>query len=72
MIQNHHKLMTPGDVAKRIGVHPKTVTRWANEGKLPVGEVTIGGHRRYRRDVVEEIAQRLKAQANHAGEIPDA
>ena len=30
-----------------LGVNPKTVTRWADAGKLPVVR-TLGGHRRYR------------------------
>lgn len=44
-------LLTPRDVAKLFNVDPKTVTRWANAGKLPF-VLTPGGHRRFfRRDV---------------------
>jgi excisionase family DNA binding protein len=40
------RLMTPAEVAKVFRVDPKTVTRWANLGRL--GSVkTPGGHRRY-------------------------
>jgi excisionase family DNA binding protein len=40
-------LMTPGEVAAAFRVDPKTVTRWAKDGKL--GSIrTPGGHRRYR------------------------
>jgi excisionase family DNA binding protein len=34
------------EVAQLLRVSPKTVTRWAKEGKLPFLR-TIGGHRRY-------------------------
>jgi excisionase family DNA binding protein len=47
-------LLTPGEVAARFRVDPKTVTRWANAGKLSVVR-TLGGHRRYRRSEVEEL-----------------
>ncbi len=41
------ELLTPGEVARLFGVEPKTVTRWADAGKLtPIR--TLGGHRRYR------------------------
>ena len=40
-------LMTPAQVAALFRVDPKTVSRWADAGKLtPVR--TLGGHRRYR------------------------
>lgn len=35
-------------------VDPKTVTRWANEGKLTPTR-TLGGHRRYRKSEVDGL-----------------
>ena len=43
-----HELMTPAEVARLFRVDPKTVSRWAQEGKLPHVR-TLGGHRRYPR-----------------------
>ena len=43
--QDH--LLTPGEVAALFRVDPKTVTRWAQEGKLSAIR-TLGGHRRFR------------------------
>ena len=40
-------LLTPGEVAAMFRVDPKTVTRWARDGKL-TSIRTLGGHRRYR------------------------
>jgi excisionase family DNA binding protein len=34
------------DVAELLHVSPKTVSRWAKDGKLPHVR-TLGGHRRY-------------------------
>ena len=47
-------LLTPSEVAARFRVDPKTVTRWANAGKLSSIR-TLGGHRRFRRSEVEEL-----------------
>ncbi len=45
------QLLTPREVAALFRVDPKTVTRWAQEGKLSALR-TLGGHRRYRADEV--------------------
>ena len=47
--------MTPGEVATLFRVDPKTVTRWADAGKLTAIR-TIGGHRRYH---ASEVLARL-------------
>ncbi|TDC54321.1 BldC family transcriptional regulator [Actinomadura sp. KC345] len=41
------RLLTPGEVATLFRVDPKTVTRWAKDGRLRC-LWTLGGHRRYR------------------------
>ena len=46
--------MTPAEVAALFRVDPKTVTRWADAGKVTAVR-TLGGHRRYRRDEVENL-----------------
>ena len=46
-MSNHEELMTPGQVAKLFAVDPKTVSRWANSGKI-TSVKTLGGHRRFR------------------------
>jgi excisionase family DNA binding protein len=61
------------EVAELLHVTPKTVSRWAHEGKLPCLR-TLGGHRRYpekeiraliERLSVQEPAQRTRTQAGH-------
>lgn len=46
--------MTPSEVAALFRVDPKTVTRWAKQGRL-TSERTLGGHRRYLRDEVRQL-----------------
>lgn len=49
------RLLTPREVADRFRVDPKTVSRWAASGLLPFIK-TPGGHRRYREQLVDELA----------------
>jgi excisionase family DNA binding protein len=49
-----------GDVADMLHISPKTVTRWARDGRLPHSR-TLGGHRRFPADAIEEIARQLNA-----------
>lgn len=53
----NHELMTPAEVAALFRVDPKTVTRWADSGKLAAVR-TLGGHRRYMRSEVEALLAR--------------
>lgn len=49
--------ITTGEAAKILRVSPKTVARWAKDGRLP-HIVTLGGHRRFPRSAVDEVARR--------------
>ena len=48
------ELLTPAEVAALFRVDAKTVTRWANAGKLTAIR-TLGGHRRYRAEEVRRL-----------------
>lgn len=50
------RLMTPAEVAALFRVDVKTVTRWANAGKL-TSIRTLGGHRRFRESEVLWLMQ---------------
>jgi excisionase family DNA binding protein len=50
------------EVADILHVSPKTVSRWAKEGKLPFLR-TLGGHRRYPEVQIRELANQLREQA---------
>jgi excisionase family DNA binding protein len=57
------RLLTPAEVASMFRVDPKTVTRWARDGRLTAVR-TLGGHRRY---LESEVLGLLRA-ARSAGE----
>lgn len=54
----NHRFITTSDVARMLHVSPKTVSRWAKEGRLPFIR-TLGGHRRYPKVEIERLAQSL-------------
>jgi excisionase family DNA binding protein len=60
--QDDDRLLTPAEVAEMFRVRPKTVTRWAQAGKLQAVR-TLGGHRRYRAaEVYELLRDREKSE----------
>jgi excisionase family DNA binding protein len=56
-----HYLHT-AEVAELLHVSPKTVSRWAKEGKLPFLK-TLGGHRRYPEAEIRQLAEGLREEA---------
>jgi excisionase family DNA binding protein len=54
------RYLRTGDVADMLHISPKTVTRWARDGRLPHSR-TLGGHRRFPADAIVEIARQLNA-----------
>jgi excisionase family DNA binding protein len=50
------------EVANLLHVSPKTVSRWAKEGKLPFLK-TLGGHRRYPEAEIRELVTELREEA---------
>lgn len=54
-------LLTPQEVATMFRVDPKTVTRWAKNGKL-TSIRTLGGHRRYREREVRDLLAGIPQQ----------
>ena len=47
------------EAAKILHVSPKTVSRWAKDGKLP-HVITLGGHRRFPIDAVHALAAQMQ------------
>lgn len=63
MVNIPERLLTPGEVAQMFRVDPKTVTRWAANGRL--GSIrTPGGHRRFRESEVADLLTELTVGAS--------
>ncbi len=55
---NKPSYLRTAEVADLLHVSPKTVSRWAKEGKLPFLK-TLGGHRRYPEAKIRELLRQL-------------
>ncbi|HLI57166.1 MAG TPA: helix-turn-helix domain-containing protein [Actinomycetota bacterium] len=55
-------------VGRVLHVSPKTVSRWAKEGKLPYVR-TLGGHRRFPAAPIRELAGRLASESMSVDDI---
>lgn len=47
-MQEQPKLLTIREAAEMLGVHPETLRRWDNEGKLKAVRFGKRGHRKYK------------------------
>lgn len=61
-VSDERDYLTPGEVAQLLHVSPKTISRWASQGLLPC-VVTLGGHRRFRRQDVERVERQMSNQS---------
>ena len=50
------------ELADLMHVSPKTVSRWAKEGRLSFLK-TLGGHRRYPEAEIRDLAEELREEA---------
>jgi len=57
------RLLTPAEVASMFRVDPKTVTRWARDGRLTAVR-TLGGHRRYLESQVLALLRAARSASN--------
>ena len=57
-VRKERDYLRVGEVALLFHVSPKTVVRWAEDGKLP-HIVTLGGHRRFPRASIESLVPAL-------------
>ena len=59
---DHPNYLRTAQVADLLSVSPKTVSRWAKEGRLPFLK-TLGGHRRYPEAEIRELVEDLREEA---------
>ncbi len=58
----HSEWVSLGEAAEILGVHPTTVRSWADSGELP-SKRTPGGHRRFRRQDLDQWITRRDKKA---------
>lgn len=58
------RMLTPAEVAAIFRVDPRTVVRWANQGRLSSIR-TLGGHRRFHAAEIEALLNNTQAEPHN-------
>jgi len=64
------RYLRTSEVALKLQVSPKTVSRWAKEGRLPY-LATLGGHRRFPASAIDELMGSLSSLATMLDTVHD-
>lgn len=64
---NPERYIGTTEAGELLAVSPKTITRWAQEGKLPYLR-TIGGHRRFAESTIRALRDRLQIPITDPGQ----
>lgn len=59
---DEHGWLSLQDASARLGVATATLRRWGDAGKVPMRR-TLGGHRRFPAELVDQMAAEMSAQA---------
>ena len=63
------ELLTVREVARLFHIHPNTLRRWSNDGRIRAYRITPRGDRRFKR---EEIARFLEESNGHGDDQREA
>lgn len=55
MIHDEEEILTPLQAAKLLGITRTTLWRWATAGKIPYFIINTQGHKRFKRNDVENM-----------------
>jgi len=71
MVDNEHldDMLTVGEVARLLHVHPNTLRRWSNKGRIKSYRINSRGDRRYRLRDIEGFLAQLNSHGGGAGEV---
>lgn len=62
-------MLTVREVARLLHVHPNTLRRWSDVGRIRVYRITLRGDRRFRRRDVTRFLAELNAGNGHGGKL---
>jgi len=55
-------MLTVKEVARLLHIHPNTLRRWSNKGRIRAYRITPRGDRRFRREEIVRFLAELNAQ----------
>jgi excisionase family DNA binding protein len=57
-------MLTVREVAQLLHVHPNTLRRWSNNGRIRAYRITPRGDRRYKREEIDRFLAELNSHAD--------
>ena len=63
------ELLTVREVARLLHVHPNTLRRWSNNGRLKAYRITSRGDRRFKREEVVRFLAELSEARDSVGSL---
>lgn len=63
-------MLTVSEVARLLHVHPNTLRRWSNKGRIRSYRINPRGDRRYRLRDIEGFLAQLNSHGDGASEVP--
>ena len=71
MVNDEHMddMLTVSEVARLLHVHPNTLRRWSNEGRIRAYRINPRGDRRYRLRDIEGFLAQLNSHRDSASEV---
>jgi excisionase family DNA binding protein len=58
-------MLTVREVARLLHVHPNTLRRWSNKGRIRAYRITPRGDRRFKREEIARFLAELNGQADN-------
>ena len=58
-------MLTVREVARLLHIHPNTLRRWSNRGRIRAYRITPRGDRRYKREEIAQFLAELSSQADN-------
>jgi len=58
-------MLTVREVARLLHVHPNTLRRWSNNGRIRAYRITPRGDRRFKREEIAQFLAELNTQADN-------
>ena len=59
------ELLTVREVARLFHIHPNTLRRWSNDGRIKAYRITARGDRRYRREEIVRFLAGLSSEPDN-------
>jgi len=62
-------MLTVGEVARVLHVHPNTLRRWSNKGRIRAYRISPRGDRRFRRGEIARFLVQFNPASGSAGRV---